>query len=75
MIYEAKKQGVKIPEELAIIGFDNQPISEVVEITSINQPIIEIGETAANLLHSIIHNQAVPFINTIELELIKRKST
>ncbi|MEW9502977.1 LacI family DNA-binding transcriptional regulator [Jeotgalibacillus marinus] len=74
IIYEAKKQGIKIPEELAIIGFGNQPISKIVELTSIN-PMIEAGETAANLLYSMIQNQDVPFNNTIELELIKRKST
>ncbi|SDX32173.1 transcriptional regulator, LacI family [Marininema mesophilum] len=74
IIYEAKKQGIKIPQELTVIGFDNQPISKVVELTTINQPIIEIGETAANLLYRIIDNQEVPSVITLELELIKRKS-
>lgn len=74
IIFETKKQGIMIPEELAIVGFDNQPISKGVELTTINQPIKEIGENAASLLYSIIHNQDVPSFTTLELQLIKRNS-
>lgn len=75
IIYEAKNQGIRIPEDLAVIGFDNQPISKVVELTTIHQPIKELGETAANLLYNLINNKDVSTINTLELEFIKRKST
>lgn len=74
IIFETKKQGVMIPDGLAIVGFDNQPISKLVELTTINQPIMEIGETAASLLYSILHNQDVPPFTTLELKLIKRES-
>ncbi|WP_332633795.1 LacI family DNA-binding transcriptional regulator [Halalkalibacter flavus] len=75
MIYEAKNQGIRIPEDLAVIGFDNQPISKVVELTTIHQPILELGQTAVSILYSLINNKVVPTIKTLELELIKRKST
>ncbi|MGP7818002.1 substrate-binding domain-containing protein [Niallia sp. 01092] len=45
------------------------------ELTTIHQPIKELGETAANLLYNLINNKDVPTINKLELEFIKRKST
>lgn len=75
IIYEAKNQGIRIPEDLAVIGFDNQPISKVVDLTTIHQPIKKLGKTAANVLHNLIHKIDVPINHTLELEFIKRKST
>lgn len=75
IIYEAKRQGIRIPEELAVIGFDNQPISKVIELSTIHQPIKELGQTAANLLYNLMNNKDVPNINKLNLKLIKRKST
>ncbi|MWC28624.1 LacI family DNA-binding transcriptional regulator [Paenibacillus sp. MMS18-CY102] len=75
IIYEAKKQGVPIPESLAVTGFDNQPISEVMELSTIHQPIKELGNTAAELLYNLINNQEIPSTNKLELKLLARKST
>ncbi|MBU8639171.1 LacI family DNA-binding transcriptional regulator [Bacillus pumilus] len=75
IIYEAKKQGLRIPEDLAVLGFDNQPISKIIELSTIHQPIKELGQTAANLLYNLINNKEVPNINKLELQFIKRKST
>ncbi|MCL7748370.1 LacI family DNA-binding transcriptional regulator [Halalkalibacter alkaliphilus] len=34
---------ISIPQEIAIIGFDNQPISKVMGITTMEIPLVEIG--------------------------------
>lgn len=36
--------GIAIPEELSIIGFDNQPIAKMMNITTIDIPLFEMGE-------------------------------
>ena len=41
---EAEKLGIQVPEDLAIIGFDNQPISQVLQLTTIDQNLKEIGK-------------------------------
>ncbi|HEO8419238.1 LacI family DNA-binding transcriptional regulator [Niallia sp. FSL W8-0635] len=46
-----QKQGVKIPEELAIIGFHNEPIAKMMEISSIEIPLFDMGK---NLLQQAI---------------------
>ncbi|WP_026693975.1 LacI family DNA-binding transcriptional regulator [Peribacillus kribbensis] len=52
IIMEAKANNINIPDDLAIIGFDDQPIATVVEpaLTTIRQPIKEMGKKAMEML-------------------------
>ena len=47
-----KKYGYKIPEDIAIVGFSNTKMAELVEpaLTSVEQPTIQMGKIAAGLL-------------------------
>ncbi len=48
----AKEMGIKVPDELGIVGFSNNPLSAYIEptITAIEQPVREMGRTAMSLL-------------------------
>lgn len=75
-----KEYGVRIPEDIAIVGFNNDVISKIVEpqLTTINYPGIDIGEIAARNLIGLINNDAsVQQTNTVivKSELIIRKSS
>ena len=52
LIKEAKKKGVKVPDELAVVGFDDIPAAEVVEpsLTTGRQPQLERGDYAINMI-------------------------
>lgn len=52
IVYEATQRGVRIPEELSIVGFDNQTISMLMNpsITTVEQPIYQMGEKCVELL-------------------------
>jgi len=45
-----KEKGIKIPEDIALAGFTNNPTSAVVEpsLTTVSQPGYEMGQIAAN---------------------------
>lgn len=43
-----KDNGIEIPNDLAIIGFDNQPISKMMKISTLEIPLIEVGEKLLN---------------------------
>ncbi len=75
-----KKKGVSIPADMAFAGFNNDPVSTVIEpnLTTINYPGYEMGEVAAR--HLINHlNGAAPMTSTntilLRSELIIRDSS
>ncbi|MCM2535953.1 LacI family DNA-binding transcriptional regulator [Neobacillus pocheonensis] len=39
-----QKQHISIPDEMAIIGFDNEPIAKMMNITTIEIPLLEMGK-------------------------------
>ncbi|MEH7520446.1 substrate-binding domain-containing protein [Priestia megaterium] len=52
-----KDSGLKVPEDVAVVGIDNLEISSIVEphITTIDQPKYEIGKKAMELLIQLIN--------------------
>jgi len=75
-----KQMGVRIPEDIAFVGFNNDPVSTVVEpnLTTINYPGYEMGQVAArNLIDHLNGVSNIHSTNTIILrsELILRESS
>ena len=71
---------VKIPEDVAIVGFSNEPISTVINpaLTTIDQPGFEMGKTATDLLLKHIKNQngiKKPQTIIMDSNLIERQSS
>jgi LacI family transcriptional regulator len=79
LMCELKRAGVRIPEDICVAGFNNDPISRVVEpnLTTIHYPGREMGEMAASTLISILKGQQSELLNSIVLShsLIIRQSS
>lgn len=75
-IQAAKKLNLKVPDNIAILGFDNIDISEYMEISTIDQGLSESGKIAAELLLEQLKepNSIVRKVN-LRLELIERATT
>jgi len=52
----ARERGVRIPEDISLVGFDGMPINELLNppLTSIAQPIESLGQLGAERLIAII---------------------
>ncbi|MGR3811504.1 LacI family DNA-binding transcriptional regulator [Jiulongibacter sp. NS-SX5] len=52
LLIALKHSGFKIPEDIAIVGFNNDPISRIIEpkLTTVHYPAYEMGELAAKTL-------------------------
>jgi len=79
---EFRDMGVKVPEDIKIVGFSNWFMSSVISpsLTTIDQPGFRMGETAFDQLYIEIESlkkQKEPVFKTIELEtrLIERETT
>jgi len=73
------EEKIRIPEECAIVGFDNLPVASAIwpSLTTSAYPIRNIAETAANMLFERISGARVGTGKEVVLEshLIIRKST
>lgn len=77
----AKEYGLKIPNDLAIVGFSNEPSSALIEpgLTTLGQPTADIGRTAIQLLFDQINgtepDQLEPKTKILKTTLIVRGSS
>lgn len=81
-ISELKNQGLKVPEDISIIGFSNYLMSSVVSpsLSTIHQPGYEMGKNAFKLLYKEIKSRKKnidfePKTIILDTELIIRDST
>jgi LacI family transcriptional regulator len=74
----ARARGLRIPEDISIIGFDDALPARLATppLTTVRQPLAELGRTAVSLLRRLINKQRVE-VSRIELhtKLILREST
>ncbi|MBN2774908.1 MAG: LacI family DNA-binding transcriptional regulator [Prolixibacteraceae bacterium] len=80
VIIYIQNSGIKIPEEFGVVGFSNEPFSEVVtpSISTIKQPGFEMGKIAGELLIDQIngkHKQTDFRTIVMPTELIIRNSS
>lgn len=78
-IRELKLAGYDVPRDIAVAGFNNDPLSKVIEpnLTTINYPGSEMGEVAASTLIRRLDQKDGSTVNAIVLrhELIVRESS
>lgn len=69
--------GLKIPEQLSIVGFDDLPFTEYTtpQLTTIRQPQNKIGETAMQTLLNIMQGHKAVQDNVLPTQLLVRSST
>lgn len=75
-ISEVQKHGLKVPEDISIIGFDDLPLCLNItpSLTTIRQDRLNLGRNAMNVLNCLIDN--IPISKSIlRAELIIRDST
>lgn len=76
-IRAAREAGLKIPEDIAFIGFDDLPIATLsdIKLTTIRQPVAQFGSKAVEILMDMIENGIYPPRHIIlETELMIRES-
>lgn len=76
MMQAARDLGLHVPQDLAIIGFDNLDVADYVGLTTIDQHLDESGSEAAGLLLAQIsgQNRSIRHVQ-LPLTLVERETT
>ena len=72
------KYNLRVPQDVSVIGYDDSQIASVLSpaLTTIRQPIYEMGKAAARILIEHSKNpEMAPVVKEFDLELIVREST
>jgi LacI family transcriptional regulator len=77
-VQTAASLGLRVPDDLSVVGFDNVPEAalSVPPLTTVEQPIHAMGRQAVEMLIKLIHGQPVdPTHVTLPTALVVRQST
>ncbi len=71
----ARAEGVRIPEDLAVVSFDDIELAQYAELTTMRQPMYEIGRLAMEKLIARMKDaDAAPTLSSFVPDLIVRRS-
>jgi LacI family transcriptional regulator len=72
-----RKHGLDVPGQVAVTGFDDIPLARHLRtgLTTVRQPIRQLGSTAFDVLYSMLNRQHLPARDIVlPTELIRRES-
>ena len=72
-----RRHNIRIPEDVQLIGFDDIGFSSLVspEITTVHQPIADMGKRAVEILLNYVSGQDFKEENIFDVQLVVRQTT
>lgn len=67
--------GLRVPDEMALVGFDDIKVSEYVGLTTLRQPMYEMGKLAVEKLLNRIQHPEHPTTQTVFSPRLVRRAT
>lgn len=75
-LHAARDLGLNVPQDVAVIGFDDGELAEYLGLTTIRQPMEESGQIATRvLLDHLDGSQTTIRQTTLPVELVQRETT
>lgn len=70
------RRGIRVPDELSVIGYDNLAVAEMTSppLTTVGQPLEEMGRTALDMLLGMLEEGAEPDSILLEATVVERHS-
>ncbi len=71
-----RDMGLRVPQDISVIGFDDQDVAAYVGLTTVQQPVNDFGEEAVNLLLQQLQSPGSP-VQSVQLptRLVIRSTT
>ena len=77
-LHAARERGLSVPDDLSVVGFDDTEQAVIVtpRLTSVRQPLAELGRMGVSLLIRLIEGQRVDALRVeLATQLVVREST
>lgn len=73
---EAHAMGIRVPEDLSVIGYDNTITAQMAipPLTAVSQPLYEMGKIAFELLYSQMETGKKPADRVLPFEIVERQT-
>ena len=76
VVQAARRLGLRVPQDLSVIGIDDHELSEVMDLTTVRQDLHKQGRRAAEMLVQSLENPTTPKATlTVPTELVIRGTT
>ena len=76
VLNKARALGLRVPEDLAILGFDDLDVADYVGLSTIHQPLDESGRLAVEILLARLKDPSRPLRHVrLPLKIVERKTT
>jgi LacI family transcriptional regulator len=76
VVNKARQLGLRVPEDLAVLGFDDLDFADYVGLSTIHQPLDESGRLAVEILLSHIKDPERPLRHVrLPLKIVERQTT
>jgi DNA-binding LacI/PurR family transcriptional regulator len=70
-----RRAGLRIPEDISVVGIDDHPLAELADLTTVAQPVHRQGELAGRMVLSLLSGVATGDGITVATRLVVRGST
>jgi DNA-binding LacI/PurR family transcriptional regulator len=71
-----RRAGLRVPHDLAVMGFDDHASASLLDLSTVRQPVVEQAEDlTSRLLDAIDDADAEPIVRVLPTELVVRGST
>ncbi|GAA0514414.1 DNA-binding transcriptional regulator CytR [Paractinoplanes deccanensis] len=70
-----RRAGLRIPEDMSVVGIDDHPMAELADLTTVAQPVRDQGVLAGRMLLSLLAGETATTGVTVPTRLVVRGST
>lgn len=77
VVSAALRCGLKVPEDVSVVGFDDSPLASMLwpGLTTVHQPILEMALRAGDMLIDLIEHRETALIEEFNFSVVQRDST
>jgi len=65
----------RIPDDIKVVSYDDVRLAELTSLTTVKQPIDQMGSLAVNLIIKQLKEEPIEYSNILPVELVQRQTT